>query len=729
MKKAGLLVYAMLCMILLSCGNQGKEYKIGVSQCGGGRWRDKVNSEMQAAQHLYEYDAKVEIISAQDDSQRQIRQIDSLSDAGIDLLVVAPNESAPLAEAIARTRQKGIPVVFFDRKADTNDYSAFIGGDNTEAGRTVASYALQLTSEITDRHPVIVEITGTMQTSPAQERHRGFSEVLSQHPDIDYHSFDGKWSADSAYTITKNFMASSGPVDIIFCHSDFMSVGIHQAAQEAQQEAHVKILGIDGMPDEGIAYVQQGLMAGTCIYPTQGERIVRLALDILTGQPFERDINLQGMMVTPENADLIGLNTNELMRQNADLITIQDKLEHYLGLTNLLNKMLAIGAFTILLLIVGILLTWQAVRKSRRATRQMKRLNEEQTLFYNNASHQLRTPLTLIAGPVKELLANGRLDTKQQHLMDIISRNVEKLETLISSVLNFRSEMSSRMSDENVSAAVHQQQAEEMVRKSRLEMIKHEDTEELPSILIVDDNKDMLTYLRTLLADKFYVLEAANGQSGLKLAFDIVPDIVVSDVMMPVMDGLQFCKKLKENAVTSHIPVILLTARSTEQQQMEGYEHGADAYLTKPFNADVLISRIYNLVKSRQQLRVLFDNKSEAATPEQPQFNSQDKLFAETLKKVILKNMTNPSLKMDELGEELGISRVQLYRKVKALTGLSPVELLRQMRLQRAYGLLTTSTKTVNEIAYEVGFGTPGYFSKCFKEQFGKYPMDVRQNI
>ncbi len=719
------LLYILLPLSLVSCSDIGKVYRIGVSQCSMGCWRDKVNSEMLAAQHLYEHDINIEIINSYDDTRRQISQIDSLAGTGIDLLVVAPNESAPLAEAIARTQKKGIPVVFFDRRADTEDYTAFIGGDNVMAGKTVANYALQLCSQLSGKRPVVLEITGTMETSPAQERHKGFAEVLDRHQEIDYYSCDGYWSSDSAYQTTKKFLAEKGAADIIFCHSDFMAVGIHQAAKEAHQERNIKILGIDGMPDEGIAYVQQGLLAGSYIYPTHGEKVVRLALDILTHKPFSRNNSLLGMMVTPENADLIGLNSRELMKQNADLVTIHDKLEHYLGVTDMLHKLVFIGVFTIFLLLFGIVLTWMAVKKLRKANRQMKALSDEQTLFYTNASHQLKTPLTLIAGPVRKILEDKELTGSQKSLMEIVSRNITQLETVTSNVLKFRKGMAAVVDDDNASEVMHQVSSDEVMKESRLAILKQEDTEELPSILIVDDNDDMRAYLRTLLADKFYVQEAADGQSGLKLARDTVPDIVVSDVMMPVMNGLQFCQKLKENTVTSHIPVILLTARSTELQQLEGYEHGADAYLTKPFSATLLVARIYNLVKSRQQLRRLFD-KQDNEKEEQPQLSTQDKLFSDSLREVIKKNLSNSNLKMDELGEDLGLSRVQLYRKVKALTGLSPVELLRQMRLQRGYTLLSTTTKTVSEIAYEVGFGTPGYFSKCFKEQYGKYPMELR---
>jgi YesN/AraC family two-component response regulator len=377
------------------------------------------------------------------------------------------------------------------------------------------------------------------------------------------------------------------------------------------------------------------------------------------------------------------------------------------------------------MLIVAVLMTWNGVRQLRRAHRRQKAMNEEQTLFYTNASHQLKTPLTLIAGPVHQLIDRKVLQGDDLRLLEIADRNITQMESVLSSVVNFRKDMNvAAVADETAAA----QAAADIVEQEHLNMLKQEDSEELSDVLIVDDNADMRRYLRTLLSSRFYVLEASDGQSGLQLARESVPDLIISDVMMPVMDGLQFCKRLKEDFITSHIPVILLTARSTEAQQMEGYEHGADAYLTKPFRADLLISRIDNLLRSRRQLQTAYSTQGgEPKTEEKPvKLTTQDKLFMDQLKEVVRNRMSNPNLKMDELGDELGISRVQLYRKVKVLTGLSPVELLRQMRLERGKTLLNSTTKTVAEIAYEVGFGTPSYFSSCFKKQYGKLPMELR---
>lgn len=503
-------VFLLAAILLTACSESRKTYKIGVSQCSAGQWRDKVNREMLAAQHLYDTDAKVVIANAHDDTQLQIRQIDSLSESGIDLLVVAPSEAVPLAEAIQRTRKKGIPVIFFDRKAETNDYKAFIGGNNVEAGQTMGDYAVLLARQITGHRPVVLEVTAAMNTSPARERHHGFAKAMEGHSELEYICKEGDWTSEKTCEIVAEQIANGPLPDIVFCHNDGMGTGAYKAVVEAGYEGKVKIIGIDGLPEEGIEYVKLGHLVGTYVYPTHGEEIILLALRILNQQPFERENTLQGMIVTPENADLIALNSRELIKQNDHMITIHDKLEAFSGLYNTQHKVL-VGSFVCIALLLGaLIIAWRAFLQTRKTIRQRQTMNEEQTLFYTDAvNRQLR---------------------------------------------------------------------------------------------------------------------------------------------------------------------------------------------------EILVSQPDDIPSPRKQ----------------------DVLFAEQLNEAIRKNMSNPNLKMDDLGEDVGLGRVQLYRKVKALTGLTPVELLRQMRLQRAYALLNSTTKTVSEIAFEVGFNTPGYFSKCFKEQYGKLPMDLR---
>lgn len=505
MKFAKSLYLILLVVVLASCTEE-KVYKIGVSQCGAGQWREKVNNEMLAAQHLYDETAQVIIACAYDDTERQIRQIDSLVNSGIDLLVVAPNEANQLADVIANVRKKGIPVIYFDRKATTDDYTAFIGGSNVEAGRTMGEYALSLGGGF------VMEITGAMSTSPAQERHEGFSKVMVAHPELKYVCKQADWTSDEACRIVEEQIKTGEVPDIVFCHNDGMATGVYKAVVEQNIEGRIKIIGIDGLPGEGIEYVQFGHQVGTYVYPTHGDKIVKLALDILTGHPYERENALKGILVTPENVNLVDLNSREMMAQNNDLIIVQDKLEQYFGWYNLQRKMLVGSVITIIVLMMAIAMVWRAYLQTRKTIRQRQMMNEEQTLFYTDPTRR-----------------------KIQQLLDTPE-------------------------------------------------------EELP-----------------------------------------VP-------------------------------------------------------------------------------------------------RNQDTLFAEQLNEAIRKHMSNPNLKMEDLGDEMGLGRVQLYRKVKAITGLTPVELLRKMRLQQAYVLLGNTTKSVAEIAYEVGFNTPGYFSKCFKEQYGKLPMDLRDS-
>ena len=513
MRKIFLAIVALL-VVLTSCSDSEKTYKIGVAQCSKGRWREKVNKEMLAAQHLYEHDVRVTIANSIDDPELQARQIDSLAKAGIDLMVVAPYEDIQIInDAIARVLKAGIPVVSFDRKTSA-DYTAFIGGNNVEAGLIVGQYIASISK---DTKPLVMEITGLLSSTPALERHIGFEKAMKAFPEAEYICRKSDWSSDSACYYATQLIDSlrkhdSGRLDYtyIFCHNDGMATGVYKAVVEQKVEERIKILGIDGMPNEGLDYVKLGHQIGTYYYPTHGEKIIRLALDILTGKPYERDNPLLGFVVTPDNVDLVTTESIELMRQNDHMVTIHDKLEAYFGLYNTQHKVL-IGSFiAIIVLIIAFAMMWRAYIQTRKAIRQRQTLNEEETLFYTNADSR--------------------------------------------------------------------------------------------------------------------------------------------------------------------------------------------------------------------KIRQIFETPKE----EMPAPRSQDTIFAEQLNEAIRKNMGNPNLKMDELGEEMGLSRVQLYRKVKAITGLTPVELLRQMRLQRGYALLQSTTKTVNEIAYEVGFGTPGYFSSCFKKQFGKYPMDVR---
>lgn len=247
-----------------------------------------------------------------------------------------------------------------------------------------------------------------------------------------------------------------------------------------------------------------------------------------------------------------------------------------------------------------------------------------------------------------------------------------------------------------------------------------------PTVLVIDDNTDIRQYERTILQDEYIVLEAADGKEGLTVAMKEVPDLVICDVMMPVMDGLEFTEQLKTNTATSHIPVIMLTAKNLEEHRAEGYEHGADSYITKPFHSKVLLARIENLLRQRQLLKHLYQGTKETEKEiSESHLEDRDKQFLKQLQAIIQKNLSDSEFGVEDMGQQIGLSRVQLYRKVKAMTGSSVVDLLRKARLVKARRLLETRSMSVSEVAYEVGFSAPSYFTKCFKEEYGMLPGDV----
>ena len=253
-------------------------------------------------------------------------------------------------------------------------------------------------------------------------------------------------------------------------------------------------------------------------------------------------------------------------------------------------------------------------------------------------------------------------------------------------------------------------------------------TADRPTVLVIDDNADIRNYVKTLLAEEYHVLDAPEAATGIRLAMKYVPDVIVSDVMMPGMDGIECCRRLKTELQTCHIPVILLTACSLDEQRIQGYNGGADSYISKPFNSQLLLSRIRNLIDSRRQLRQFFGDNQTLA---KENICDIDKDFVSRFKSLVEEKMRDPELNVEDLGKDMGLSRVQLYRKLKSLTNYAPNELLRQARLKKAISLLASSEMTVAEIAYEVGFSSPSYFTKCYKEQFGESPTDFlkRKNL
>ncbi|MFD2917628.1 hybrid sensor histidine kinase/response regulator transcription factor [Psychroserpens luteus] len=243
-----------------------------------------------------------------------------------------------------------------------------------------------------------------------------------------------------------------------------------------------------------------------------------------------------------------------------------------------------------------------------------------------------------------------------------------------------------------------------------------------PLLLIVEDDKDIRAFISSIFKDEYQIIEAENGQTGIDLALQHIPDIIISDVMMPVKDGIALCKNLKNNEFTSHIPIILLTAKVGEINEIEGFKTGADAYVTKPFNREKLLLRVRKLIENRQQLQKHF-SKDFSINPQLP-ITSTEGEFLKRLKVVLDKKITDSDFTSEAFAETMAMSRTQLHRKLKAIIGMTTSEFIRSQRLKLAIGLLKKSDATVSEIAYQVGFNTPSYFIKCFKEVYNCTPLE-----
>lgn len=718
-KKHIILYVILLLLVFVSCSD--RRTVIGVSQCSDDLWRQKVNREIKIGQYQYK-NVDVVFASADNNGQRQARQIDSLVKAKVDLLVVAPSDVKTVAPAIERAYRAGIPVILYDRMIESTHYTAYIGTDNVAIGKEVADY---LAHQLQGRGTV-VEITGERGSTPVADRHRGFMQGMKAFPQIQVVTLEGDWNLAGAKKLMRQYMDAGKPVDAVFGHNDAEAWGAQQAAKEKNREKQMLFVGIDGLPGEnqGVDLVAKGVMTASYIYPTKGEAIVPLAMNILQGKPYKRMNYFQSALVTAENAKLIDMQYKEIEDQTADLNTIYSSINEYMKMYRWQKIINILAVAVVLLLLIMIFYRRKVRREKEKLNEQRKQMADDKIAFFTNVSHQLRTPLTLVSGPLNRLMQADNYTEEQKMLLQVVLRNVGQLETLTADVLNFKEQVDA-MNQASADEACEKELSQHVLRDSRHQMLLQQDVEELSTILIVDDNEDIRSYLRVLLAGQYYVIEASDGQNGLRLAKESVPDLIVSDVMMPVMDGLTFCSKIKEDEVTSHIPVILLTARSEESQRIEGYEHGADAYITKPFSDHLLLVRISNLLQARRQRKN--DEAKQMLSAEDIQTDEPgERMFLERFKKAAKSHIGDANLRMDDLGSELSLSKVQMYRKVKALTGKTPAEVLREMRMQKAYSLLKQTDKTISEVAAEVGFAIPGYFSACFKKQFGINPTELR---
>ena len=351
---------ALACMCI-SCTNKEKHYVIGVSQCSDDIWRDKQNAELQIGAYFHD-NVELKFAAAYDSDKRQVQQIDSLVASGIDLLIVAPNQVQTISPAIDRAYDKGIPVIVFERKTSSRKHTAFISADNYEMGRVMGEYIVsRLHGEGT-----VLEIKGLEGSSPAIERHNGFVEALKKAPNIKLlASLQGDWTEPRAYEATKKWLADNKDVhvDLVFGANDRTAMGARKALGKG-----VLYCGIDGLlgKNGGIQLVRDSLLDASYIYPTHGDQIIDLAVKILEGKPYKKETMLMSALVTRDNAKVLLMQGEELMRQTNRLNLLHNKVDTYLHEldTQRVINLLAVGII-VLFIVVFVLFYLYHLRKIR----------------------------------------------------------------------------------------------------------------------------------------------------------------------------------------------------------------------------------------------------------------------------------------------------------------------------------------------------------------------------
>ena len=514
--------------LLMGCAHQKPKYKIGISQCSADIWREKQNAELRMGAYL-QGDVELRFAAAFDSDERQIQQIDSLVATGIDLLIVAPNQVQTISPAIDRAYDKGIPVIVFERKTSSQKYTAFISADNYEMGHVMGEY---IASQLHGKGRV-VEIMGLKGSSPAIERHNGFTDALKNHLGIEIiATLQGDWTEESGYKAMEQWLSkeqiadSQKPIDYVFGQNDRMAMGARKAvANSSLFTLHfslTKYCGIDGLPGEdgGIRLVRDSILDASYIYPTHGDQLIQLAIDILEGKPYKKETMMMSALVTRDNARVLLMETEEIMRQSNYLDQLHNRADNYLEQLVTQHVINWMALVVIVLLLLTIL------------------------FFY------------------------------LYHLKKIAIQH----ERVVNTLWNLKPE-------------------------------------------------------------------------------DVTP---------------------------------LAAAKEAEAEEAKGKEEQTDdaEEKTDPATTSIFITRFKEAVEAR---------------------------------------LADSDISVEDLAADMNLSRVQLYRKVKAVTGSSPVELLRTARLNRGYQLLLTTDLSISEVAYQVGFTAPSYFTKCFKEEYGMLPGDIRQ--
>ena len=436
-------VHIVLCfvglLVLAGCNRNTKKYVIGVSQCSEDIWRDKLNDEllMETYQHK---DVELLFASAKDNDKLQTEQIEKFIQRGVDLLIISPNQVHSITPVIDKAYDKGIPVILFDRKTDSQKYTAFIGADNVKVGKTIGEFI----AKTLHGEGKVIEIKGLDNSSPAIDRHKGFVQALSKYPDIQLkRTLSGEWTKESGYKSIKSAIADAKDCNIVWGQNDRMAEGTQRAMAEAGVH-NVLYVGTDALPSKGggIEAVYNGKLLASYIYPTRGDMVMQLAMRILKKQPFHRDNYLKGALVTKYNAKVLLLQNEEMMKQRSRLSDLNSKVDIYLAQYNHQKIYMLLGGVIIALLIGLIVYIYRTIILRRELEEQATNAKLQ---FFTNISHELRTPLTLIAAPIEHIVNDENLTKQQRNMLQIVEKNVSILMRLVNEILDFRKIQNKKM--------------------------------------------------------------------------------------------------------------------------------------------------------------------------------------------------------------------------------------------------------------------------------------------
>lgn len=458
-------ITVLFCLLgLAACRQDAPRFRIGVAQCSDDSWRHKMNDEILREAMFYD-GVSVEIRSAGDDNLRQAEDVHYFIDKGVDLLIISANEAAPMTPIVEEAYDKGIPVILIDRKILSDKYTAYIGADNNEIGRAVGNY---IASRLGGKGNV-VELTGLSGSTPAMERHQGFMAAISRFPEIKLiDKADAAWERAPAEVEMDSMLRRNPKIDAVYAHNDRIAPGAYQAAKKVGREKEMVFVGIDALPGKGngLEMVLDSVLDATFIYPTNGDKVMQLAMNILEKKPFPRETVMNTAVVDRTNAHVMQLQTTHISELDRKIETLNGRISTYLSRVAT-QQVVLYGSLLILLLVAGLLLVvYKSLRSKNRLNRELseqKRLLEEQRdqleeqrdqliqlshqleeathaklVFFTNISHDFRTPLTLVADPVEHLLADDTLNEDQRKMLSLIQRNVNILLRLVNQILDFR---------------------------------------------------------------------------------------------------------------------------------------------------------------------------------------------------------------------------------------------------------------------------------------------------